>query len=118
MPEGPWDHLALGDEHACVVGMRGGAPCWGRDDLGQATPPEDGTWRWLGAGADLTCAADRHTGVAACWGDAAHLTATMNLPLSVVDPGAKEVCGLDAEGGIHCWSSTSHITTAPAISPA
>jgi hypothetical protein len=60
--------VVVGGDHACGLRGDGTAVCWGKNDLGQATPPA-GPFVQLAAGYRAGCGL-RPDGSLACWGQA------------------------------------------------
>ena len=124
--------ITAGDRHSCALTHEGEAYCWGHNRFGQvgdgttenrsAPTPVAGelTFSRISAGGTHTCALTPE-GVLYCWGGNWHGQTgvgreSTQMPL-VVSPvrvatslrfqdiatGGIHTCGLDTEGGAHCW---------------
>ena len=58
--------ISAGYDHTCGVRTDGSLACWGKNDSGEATPP-DGEFASVSAGGGHTCGL-RRDGTVACWG--------------------------------------------------
>lgn len=96
--------IASGHDHACGVLTSGEIVCWGRNDRGQATPP-DGEFKSVSAGRDVSCGI-RADGRLTCWGLRIEGTPkdTAFRAVSVHDATA---CGITLEDSLVCWSSNT-----------
>jgi hypothetical protein len=93
-----------GSWHGCGITSSGSVTCWGRNDEGQATPPE-GAYPEVAVGWHDTCALDAE-GMPTCWGgdwpDAAPPTGTSLRTLSC----GYNYCGaLGADGRPYAWDA-------------
>ena len=100
--------IAVGDGFACGLREDDSADCWGSDEHGQGSPPEDGRFRFLTAGTDHVCGLQTDDSVL-CWGRNDHGQA---LPpetekFSDLDSGFLHSCGVNREGIIVCWGNNS-----------
>ena len=59
--------VSRGYDHACALHSDGSITCWGRNDLGQATPPTSGRFVAISSEYKGTCAV-RDDGAVLCWG--------------------------------------------------
>lgn len=106
-PEGFFDRVAVGTDHACAVMGDGSfgdqVICWGGNGSGQASPPV-GTFRTIVAGDGFSCALAPGGGRATCWGQGAAVTAvpTERYFYSLVANGGN-VCGVALYSMIACW---------------
>lgn len=101
--------IAMGTHHTCALERRpgvdfgGAVKCWGRDDWGQGSPPEDMFIQISGG--------DRHTcGVRldqrlACWGIERYSPPGLYQQVSA---GGSHTCALSTTGSIKCWGDNSH----------
>lgn len=135
--------IDVGFRHTCAVTTDGRAFCWGRNDFGQLglgeersgvpqlTPTELPTqlrFSSLTAGALYTCALERGTGSAYCWGyngsgqlgaqstnrcvdeqgavfpcQLDPLAVTGGLRFSMISAATQHVCAITTEGVAYCW---------------
>ena len=94
--------VSAGDEHTCGVLRDGSVRCWGRDDYGQATPPE-GVFASVSAGGRHTCGVLRD-GSVLCWGDDDDGRATPpEGEFASVSAGVSHTCGVLRDGSVRCW---------------
>ncbi len=111
--------LAVGDSHACSIGLDQRLYCWGRNERGQLgdgshelrnTPvqvPGLGEVRSVAAGGDSTCAIDAR-GQAWCWG---FLTPREVKPSEVkaltearaIAVASYHACAVVRDGSVRCW---------------
>src|SRR6185369_10165401 len=61
------ENLSAGSYHTCWLKDNGTLVCWGRDDYGQATPPDGMSFIQVSAGHLHTCGVQSN-GTLACWG--------------------------------------------------
>ena len=102
--------------HTCGVKSDGSVACWGRDEYGQATPPE-GSFVSVSAGEDHTCVV-RSDGSVACWGDDKCGQATPPEGSFVsVSAGEDHTCGLRSDGSVACWGLQARGVTASDFPP-
>ena len=59
--------VSRGYDHACALHSNGSITCWGRNDVGQATPPTSGRFIAISSEYKGTCAV-RDDGAVLCWG--------------------------------------------------
>ena len=59
--------VSRGYDHACALHSNGSITCWGRNDVGQATPPTSGRFVAISSDYKGTCAV-RDDGAVLCWG--------------------------------------------------
>ena len=122
--------VSAGRYHTCGLRVDGSVACWGRDEYGQATPPEapgatveigatagvgvvgdvgvqvtKGEFASASAGWDHTCGV-RVDGYVACWGFNADGKATPpEGEFASVSAGGGHTCGLRVDGYVACWGS-------------
>ena len=65
-PDGPLQWVSTGDHHACALRRDGTPVCWGSDEDGRASPPED-VFAGLDCGPEHCCALTSD-GLVRCWG--------------------------------------------------
>ncbi len=119
---GDFAQLSDSGYHTCALGTDGAIACWGRNDTGEATPPPEGLFARVSAGAIPSYATSEvgyyaHTcgvrvnGTLECWGD-------NSLGQSAPPPGDDFVtvaasgvhaCGLRRNGDIECWGQKLRI---------
>jgi hypothetical protein len=116
--------LAAGLCHTCWLDETGAPTCWGWDDEGQATPPNQ-RFRALAAGPLQTCGLGIEN-KPVCWGAAVDPPDVALVSISLggyrVGCGAASTgtpdfaCGLDADGAVHCWGEEDdgQVSDAPA----
>lgn len=91
-----------GRSHSCGVRADGAAACWGRNQLGQASPP-GGAFTQVTTGADHTCGI-RVDGSITCWG--ANGVGELNSPSGgflQVDGGGAFTCAIGTNQTVDCW---------------
>ena len=94
--------ISLGHDHACGILTSGVIVCWGRNDRGQADPP-DGEFKSVSAGGSGSCGI-RPDDTAVCWGHGTKGTPNSTFSsISVYDT----ACGTTLAGSIVCWSDSS-----------
>ena len=96
--------ISSGGEHTCGLRADGSAVCWGRNSLGQATPPVGETFAAISSGYDYTCGL-RADGSAACWGrnNYGQATPPVGETFAAISSGHDHTCGLRADGSAVCW---------------
>lgn len=108
--------ISLAHNHACGVLFDGGIHCWGDDDAGETSPPQQGTFVQVAAGVSHSCALDAE-GKVHCWG------------VSQSDPGGEDdhgqslapdgdfrfvaasgdyACAIRLDGTVACWGYGSN----------
>lgn len=100
--EGQMERWAAGDGFSCRIDDTSALSCWGRDDVGQATPP-GGSYQAVSAAAASACALTTD-GEVACWGDALEGAPT-TAGFVGVDISDSTACAWDNEGALTCWGS-------------
>ncbi len=113
--------LAAGLCHTCWLDETGAPTCWGWNDEGQASPPNQ-RFRALAAGPLQTCGLGIEN-KPVCWGAA---TDPPDVALVAISLGGYRVacgaastgtpdfaCGLDADGAVHCWGDDSWGQSSP-----
>ena len=99
---GRFTAVSAGFSHTCGVAEDGSVTCWGKNDAGQATPPE-GRFLSVSAGKDYTCGV-KHDGRLACWGRNDYGRATPPVGrFTAVSAGKLFTCGLREDGSVACW---------------
>ena len=67
VPTAGFVDVSRGYDHACALHSNGSITCWGRNDVGQATPPTSGRFIAISSEYKGTCAV-RDDGAVMCWG--------------------------------------------------
>jgi hypothetical protein len=121
------EHSEPGGEHSCAIQAgTGEVVCWGRDNLGQATPPDtvngvSGTATDITAGGIHSCAIQAGTANAVCWGADRFGQATPPDAVTGVSGSATGIaaggfhsCAIQAgTGEVFCWGSNCAGPAAP-----
>lgn len=105
--------INAGHYHQCRIQVSGAMDCWGRDDFGQAQPP-NGVFTSVVGGSAHSCAIDS-IGEVACWGnnDFGQATAPAGV-FTQIASGFRHVCGLREDRSVECWGDDSQgQSTAP-----
>lgn len=101
-PEG-YIALSSGYDHSCAIKTTGEAVCWGTNDDGEASPPDE-RFVEISAGTSFTCAITEDASVK-CWGYR-KITASSpptDLKFVAISSGYNHVCGLLEDGRPKCW---------------
>jgi hypothetical protein len=86
--------------------------CWGSNDYGKATPPDD-TFSQVSAGGFHTCGVGTD-GTLACWGwDYYGQAAPPTGTFSQVSAGAEHTCGVRTDGTLACWGDNFYGQATP-----
>ena len=106
--------IGAGGSNSCRLEPDGTATCWGQDDQGQSSPPEDDTFTTLAVGESHSCGL-RADGTVACWGnnDNGQATPPAGETFTGITVGGSHSCGLRADGTVRCWGSNSHGQATP-----
>lgn len=133
--------ISAGYAHVCAIDTAGDVFCWGENQFSQLGVPDTGEVCGrgdrshscsrapvhvamaapavsIGAGEHITCAVDAE-GAAWCWGmirEPGPTRVPLDVPLTTVAVGGRDVCGLASDAGLHCWRWTE-VLTAGATSP-
>ena len=69
--DGRFIAISSGPDHICAIEESGNVQCWGRDDQGQATPPDTGGFNTLNIQGDISCGVRSLDGdrTLVCWGE-------------------------------------------------
>ena len=98
--------INAGHFHQCRIQVSGLLDCWGRDDFGQAQPP-NGLFTSVVGGSAHSCALDS-VGVVSCWGNDVFGQATPPAGVfTQIASGFRHVCGLREDRSIECWGDNS-----------
>lgn len=94
--------VSVGDDHACGIRVDGTVVCWGKNQLGQASPPP-GVFRAISAGNFYTCGI-REDQTLACWGSNADGKATPPTgKYLAVSAGNQRACAITTDDLVKCW---------------
>ncbi|MDE0135158.1 MAG: S8 family serine peptidase [Acidimicrobiaceae bacterium] len=98
--------LDAGAYHTCGLRLNGGAKCWGKNDDGQASPP-NGKFTFITAGESHTCGL-RTNGNAECWGKNNDSQASPpNDKFTAISAGDNHTCGIRTNGSAECWGKNN-----------
>ena len=97
--------MSTGEKHTCGVTVDGAILCWGRNDDGQATPP-DGRFISVSVGREHSCGVTVD-GAILCWGEDRYgkVTPPGGKFASVGAGGRDHSCGVAVDGAVLCWGS-------------
>ena len=100
-----FDAVAAGEAHTCGLRGDGIVVCWGANDDGQSSPPED-RFRSISAGGRHTCGINRD-GAIRCWGrsDDGRAAAPMRTDFAHISAGGQHTCALTTAREVLCWGS-------------
>ncbi|MCC5952322.1 MAG: carboxypeptidase regulatory-like domain-containing protein [Acidimicrobiia bacterium] len=103
---GPFVDLDVGPTHACAVRADNGhVDCWGDDDFGKASPPEDVAFVSVNVGNGHSCGV-RADGDVQCWGRSDFGEANPQTgPFTAVAVGGFHTCALRADNSAQCWGA-------------
>lgn len=106
--------IGAGGSHSCRLEQDGTATCWGNDDEGQSSPPEDGTFTSLAVGENHACGL-RADGRAVCWGndDYGQSTPPSGETFTSITVGGQHSCGLRDDGTAVCWGNNFYSQSTP-----
>jgi alpha-tubulin suppressor-like RCC1 family protein len=102
---------SAGLQHTCALRADGAVFCWGRNHVGESTPPV-GSFAQVSAGGEFTCGL-RSTGTAQCWGiTTGGRTTPPELPSGVrytqLSTGVDHSCAVRTDGWIACWGDQTY----------
>jgi hypothetical protein len=101
-PSGNWVAIEAGGWHTCAIDQEKETHCWGRNNEGQAAPPEL-PFRALAAGHRFTCGLGLDSMVT-CWGEK-----PINMPegrrFLSIKAGRDFLCGIDEDNDFYCWGA-------------
>jgi alpha-tubulin suppressor-like RCC1 family protein len=99
--------------HSCGVRFDGTLACWGRNDVGQATPPSGNGFVQVAAGGIHSCALKADHSVV-CWGsNVVGQSSPPATPFVRVHAGFSHSCGHRSDGGVECWGNNVYGQTSP-----
>ena len=106
--------ISSGGDYSCALRDDGKAVCWGRNDDGQAKPPENERFASISSGGFHTCGL-REDGIAVCWGsnDSGQAKPPEDERFTAVSSGFLHTCGLREDGIIVCWGYNKEGPTSP-----
>jgi hypothetical protein len=99
--------ISAGGYHTCALKTDGAVVCWGRNFVGQATPPLGLTAVQLSTGWNHSCAV-KPDGTVICWGDNSEGQRDVppGLVATQVSAGALHTCAVRPDGTVVCWGVT------------
>ena len=103
--------LSAGGAHNCILSLEGLAMCWGSDEVGQSSAPENMAFTSISSGGWHTCAL-QDDGMPVCWGadldesDFGQVTPPQE-PLAAISSGTFHSCGLRVDGTPVCWGANA-----------
>ena len=106
--------ISAGYEHTCALNEDGAAICWGANDYGQATPPQNERFVSISAGYEHTCAI-KEDSTAACWGSNHYGQATPpeDKRFTEISSGVFHTCGIQGNGIVVCWGFSEYSVSSP-----
>ena len=104
--------VASGDWHACALRVEdGGVECWGSDNYGQSSPPDEARLESISSGAFHTCGL-QPSGTPVCWGavdfDLGQAFPPGDVPLTSLSSGGTHTCGLRIDKTALCWGDDEY----------
>ena len=94
--------IDAGETHVCAIKLNGYVACWGSNEHGESSPPEQ-TFLQISAGNDLTCGITNSDRIA-CWGQNANGQADPPEGFfKQVSAGRFYACAIDGEDTAVCW---------------
>lgn len=126
VPEGKFTAVAVGGGYSCALRIDGSPVCWGDDEYGETSPPQDARYSAIASGSRHSCGL-RADGTPECWGydgdgrltpptmarnveepdDSANEETAEPSPLALKDIAAASsfTCGLTLDGLVACWGN-------------
>ena len=103
-PSDKYAQVSAGLAYTCGVKGDGKVRCWGKNNVGQATPPS-GTFQYVSAGGGHTCGV-KADGSVVCWGhDGAGQASAPSGTFQQISAGGLHTCGIKTNGDVDCWGS-------------
>jgi actin-like ATPase involved in cell morphogenesis len=94
--------ISAGWDHTCgVTGPENFVVCWGNDEHGQASPPDE-QFLDVSAGTGFTCGI-RTDNTATCWGQPEKFQDLPEGEFASVSAGDAHACGLRLDDTVACW---------------
>ena len=107
--------ISAGYSNTCWVRADGSVACWGKDNLGQSSPPR-GEFVSVSVGRGHTCGV-RDNGSAACWGHNFNDDYGQSIPPAgefvSIDAGDWHNCGVRTDGTVTCWGADGYGQSSP-----
>ena len=104
--------VSAGWHHTCGLRTDGPVTCWGRNDFGQASPP-DRTFASVSSGGFHTCGVTTDDSIL-CWGrDDDGQSSPQKGEFVSVTSGSWHTCGLRSNGLVACWGNDSGSQSTP-----
>lgn len=106
--------IGAGGSHSCRLESDGTATCWGQNDEGQSSAPEDVTFTTLAVGESHSCGLSSD-GSVTCWGNNnnGQSTPPSGETFVAITVGGSHSCGLREDGTAVCWGSNSRGQSTP-----
>ena len=106
--------ISSGLDHSCALREDGTAICWGNDEHGKASPPEDETFTAVSSGRDHTCGL-REDGAPVCWGsdELGQTSPPGSETFTLISSGGWHACGLRSDGTTACWGYDEYGQASP-----
>jgi hypothetical protein len=112
--------VSVGPHHGCGILDEGAVWCWGKDDRGQASPP-DGAFLQISAGSSHTCALDSGAHPV-CWGSndrgqSRPPEEILGASFLQISAGEAHTCGVLQDGSVRCWGCRESAASNTALLP-
>ena len=109
-PAGVYAQVSAGQAHACAVTTAGAVACWGSNEDNKATPPTTGTYTFVVAAMNHSCALSSTDNSITCWGrdSVAYQEASPpNGRFNLLAGGYQHTCARSiADSRPWCWGSS------------
>jgi hypothetical protein len=105
--------VSAGGYHTCGVKTDNSVVCWGRNNSGQASPP-NGTFIQISGGTSHTCGR-KTNGSVVCWGRDYHgqpITSPGGI-FTQVSAGHDFTCGVKTDRSVTCWGNNDSYQATP-----
>ena len=104
--------VAAGADHTCAITAAGEVQCWGRDNLGAATPTVS-SLDTVSGGKSYTCGLTA-AGSAECWGyDGSGQATPPTTTFRTVSAGGQHTCATTSAGAVECWGDDTYGAVTP-----